>query len=78
MEYPSPSHDLCSEDMFYTHIRLEYYAFTIQQLEKERQCICRRGAMSPQQDRRIDEIEAELLYWAELQAEALTESLEEK
>lgn len=67
----SPSRDLCSEEEFYLNITLEYYDLTIQQLERERQRIWQRGALSPQQDMRLDEIEAELAYWAELREEAL-------
>ena len=67
----SPSRDLCSEEEFYLIVTLEYYDYTIQQLENERQRIWRRGALSPQQDMRLDEIEAELTYWNELREEAL-------
>lgn len=62
---------MCSEEEFYLVVTLEYYEYTIQQLERERQHIWRRGALSPQEDMRLDEIEAELIYWNELREEAL-------
>jgi len=43
----------------------------IKQLEKEQQTIWRRGALSPQQEMRLDEISAELAYWNEMKEEAL-------
>lgn len=74
MDNYSNSKDLCSEDQFYLAISLEYYDYSIQSLEKEQQKICRRGALSPQQEMRLDEITAELAYWKELREEALIDS----
>ena len=74
METYSTSKDLCTEEQFYLVLALEYYDNSIQHLEKEQQMIWRRGALSPQQEMRLDEIEAELAYWAELREEALIDS----
>lgn len=71
METYSNSKDLCHEEDFHLVVALEYYDMITMQLEKERQTIWRRGALSPQQDMRLDEIEAELTYWAEMREEAL-------
>lgn len=71
METYSNSKDLCTEDQFYLIVALEYYDLATKDLEKERQTICRRGALSPQQEMRLDEIDAELAYWAEMREEAL-------
>lgn len=71
MESYNNSKDLCHEEDFHLVVALEYYDMITKQLEKERQTIWRRGALSPQQDMRLDEIEAELTYWAEMREEAL-------
>lgn len=71
METYSNSKDLCNEEDFHLVVALEYYDMITKQLEKERQTIWRRGALSPQQDMRLDEIEAELTYWDEMREEAL-------
>jgi hypothetical protein len=65
------SKDLCCEEDFYVCIAMEYYDMIIKQLEKEQQTIWRRGALSPQQEMRLDEISAELAYWNEMKEEAL-------
>lgn len=69
--FHTSSKDLCTEEQFYLVVALEYYDSNIKQLEKEQHTIWRRGALSPQQEMRLDEIEAELAYWAELREEAL-------
>jgi hypothetical protein len=70
----SNSKDLCTENQFHLVVALEYYEMITKHLEKEQQTIWRRGALSPQQDMRLDEIEAELTYWAEMREEALIEN----
>ena len=72
-----PSKDLCSEEKFHRVLALEYYTINIKMLEKEQQKIWRRGAMSPQEDLRLDEIEAELAYWNELKQEIVEEALDD-
>jgi hypothetical protein len=71
MENYSNSKDLCTENEFNLILALEYYETIVKQLEKEQQSIWRCGAMSPQQEMRLDEIAAELAYWAEMREEAL-------
>lgn len=70
----SNSRDLCTEDQFYLVVALEYYELAMKNLEKELQTICRRGALSPQQEMRLDEIDAELAYWSEMREEALIDA----
>lgn len=70
----SNSKDLCTKEDFHLVVALEYYEMITKQLEKERQVIWCRGALSPQQDMRLDEIDAELTYWAEMREEALIEN----
>jgi len=71
------SKELCSEKKFHRVLALEYYTINIKMLEKEQQKIWRRGAMSPQEDLRLDEIEAELAYWNELKQEIVEEALDD-
>jgi hypothetical protein len=46
-------------------IALEYYEMNLATLEKERNKITRRGALSPSEDARLNAIDAELEYWSE-------------
>ena len=72
----SSKRDMCCEEDFYMMLALEYYDVNINQLQKEQQKIWRRGAMSPQEDMRLDEIEAELAYWNEMREETLEGALD--
>lgn len=70
--------EFCSREQFENALDLEYYEFLIQQLDKERMKITRTGRLSEEQDRRLDEIDAELEYWCELADELLEEDLEQE
>jgi hypothetical protein len=48
---------------FQQHLELEYYEMNVYMLEKERQKITRRGALSPSEDARLNAIDAELEHW---------------
>ncbi len=50
----------------YNHaMDVEYFEMCIYMLAKERMKITRRGRLSEFEDRRLDEIDAELQYWDE-------------
>ena len=57
--------------MYNMELDVEYYDMCIYMLEKERMKITQRGRLSNEEDRRLDEIDAEIEYWIESIEETL-------
>jgi hypothetical protein len=76
MELLRSSYEISAEQ-YESAVDSEVCEFWIQRLERERMKITRTGRLSEEQDRRLNEIDAEIDYWIE-QWELLNPSEEDQ
>ena len=66
------NHSLCEYVYDYESDLVTYYEHRIASLERQRCKITLRGKLSPAEDRRLDEIDTEIMYWLDC-LDALTD-----